>query len=214
VHPNGYVTEVGMNTTGEAVEWLASLMFGGRSGRARATDYAALDAEASLVPPGARDLVVVPVLGDGERDDPALRGAALGLSLRHGRQAWARAVFEGVAFGIRAHLETLGRASTPATELRVSGRSADLRTWNRIKADVLGIPVIRIPSDAAAAGVAMLAGVGVGVYKDPADAVATACRTDAPVEPDAANHDRYEEFYERYRAAIDSQIVRTTHAES
>jgi sugar (pentulose or hexulose) kinase len=213
VKPEGYVTEVGMNTTGEAVEWLANLMFGGRSGRARVPDYAALDREAALVPPGAWDLLVVPVLGDGERDDPFLRGAALGLSLRHDRRAWARAVMEGVAFGIRAHLETLGRASTPVTELRVSGRSADLRTWNQIKADVLGIPVVHVPGDAAAAGVAMLAGLGVHVYSDPAEATTMACRTDAPIEPDAANHERYRELYERYRAVVDSSIVRSTHVE-
>ncbi len=72
VGPDGYVTEVGLNTTGQAVEWIADLVYGGRARRARAADYAALDREAAAVPPGAADLLMLPVLGDGERDDPDL----------------------------------------------------------------------------------------------------------------------------------------------
>jgi xylulokinase len=162
------------------------------------------------VPPGSDGLLFIPVLGDGERDDPALRGTALGLSIRHDRKAWARATFEGVAFGIRAHLEAIGRASTPVTELRVSGRPASLRTWNRIKADVLGIPVSRVPGDATSAGVALLAGLGVGVYTSPEAAMATACKRDPLIEPDAAAHDRYEALYAHYREVVGSPLLRVS----
>ena len=104
-----------------------------------------------------------------------------------------------MAFAIRAHVEELGKASTPATEMRVSGRPASLRTWNHIKADVLGIPVARVPGDATTSGVAMLAGLGVGIYPDAESAIAAACRPERAIQPDPANHDRYEAVYERYR---------------
>jgi xylulokinase len=212
VAPTGYVTEVGINTAGEAVEWLAGLMYGGRAGRPRLDDFERLDHEAASAPPGSNGLLFIPVLGDGERDDPTLRGTAIGLSIRHDRKAWARATFEGVAFAIRAHLEALGRASTPVTELRVSGRPASLQTWSRIKADVLGIPVSRVPGDATSAGVALLAGLGVGVYPSPESAMAMACRRDPPIEPDAANHDRYQAIYEHYREVVGSPVVRMSAA--
>jgi xylulokinase len=208
VGPTGYVTEVGINTAGEAVEWVATLMYGGRSGRPRDQDFEALDREAAEVEPGADGLLFIPVLGDGERDDPMLRGSALGLSIRHDRKTWARATLEGVAFGIRAHVEALGRASTPVTELRVSGRPASLQTWGQIKADVLGIPVSRVPGDATGAGVALLAGLGVGLYSSPEVAMATACRRDSPIEPNAANHERYQAIYERYREVVASATLR------
>ncbi len=210
VRAAGYVTEVGMNTTGEALEWLSTLMYGGRSARPRAQDYATLDREAAQVPPGALDLTVLPVLGDGERDDPTLRGAAVGLSLRHGRAEWARAVMEGIAFGIRMHLDALGEASTPVTELRGSGRAADLHTLNQVKADVLGIPVVRVPGDAASAGVAMLAGLGVGVYRDAADATALAVHSGCVFEPHALDHQRYQTLFDRYRQLVASPAVRTS----
>ena len=95
VVPGPYTTETGINTTGAAVAWLAGLAYGGRSGRPTAADYARLDAEAGAVPPGADGVVALPVLGDGERTDPDLRGAVAGLSLRHGRAALARAILEG-----------------------------------------------------------------------------------------------------------------------
>ena len=204
---DGYFTEVGINTSGEAVDWLAALAFAGRSGRPTSADYARIDAEAADVPPGADGLTVVPVLGDGERDDPDLRGAAVGLSLRHGRAALARAVLEGVAYGIRARVETLGLAGSPATELRVSGGNSRIATWNRIKADVLGIPVVRVPGDATSAGAALLAGLGVGAYRDAAEAVAVAGRPEPPIEPDPAAHERYNELYRGYRALVASRAI-------
>ena len=81
VVPGPFTTETGLNTTGAAVAWLAGLLYGGRSGRPSAADYARLDAEAGRVPPGSDGVVALPVLGDGERTDPDIRGAFAGLSL-------------------------------------------------------------------------------------------------------------------------------------
>ncbi len=207
VDPAGYVTEVGINTAGEALDWLATLTYGGRGGRIRPADFEQLDRETSAVSPGSDGLTFVPVLGDGERDDPTLRGAAIGLSVRHDRSALARAVMEGVAFAIRAHVDSLGESTTPATEMRVSGRPASLRTWNHIKADVLGIPVSRVAGDATTSGVAMLAGIGVGIYPDAASAIAVACRPEPAIEPDMANYDRYTQLYEQYRTVVASATL-------
>src|SRR5690349_12306253 len=200
----GYVTEVGINTTGEAVDWLAELFYGGT----RRADYARLEQAVAGSPPGAGGLVFAPVLGDGERDDPALRGAVTGLSLRHDRGAVARAALEGIACGVRARLTTLGRTSTPATELRVSGGGAGMAVWNQIKADVTGIPVVRVAGDSTAAGAAMLAGLGAGIYRDAAEAVAAGYRPLGRAEPDPAHRAPYDELYERYQALTGSQVVR------
>ena len=200
----GYVTEVGINTTGEAVDWLAELFYGGT----RRADYARLEQAVTGTPPGAGGLVFAPILGDGERDDPALRGAVTGLSLRHDRGAVARAALEGVACGVRSRLNTLGRTSTPATELRVSGGGAGMAVWNQIKADVTGIPVVRVAGDSTAAGAAMLAGLGAGVYADAAEAVSAGYRPLGRAEPDPAHRALYDDLYERYQALLGSRVAR------
>ncbi len=202
--PRGYVTEVGINTTGEAVDWLVGLFYG----RVRRAGYSRLEQAVAGSPPGAGGLVFAPVLGDGERDDPGLRGAVTGLSLRHDRGAVARAALEGVACGVRARLHTLGRTSAPATELRVSGGGAGMAVWNQIKADVTGIPVVRVAGDSTAAGAAMLAGLGAGVYRDAAEAVAAGYRPLGRAEPDPAHRALYDDLYERYQALTGSQVVR------
>jgi xylulokinase len=207
VADHGYVTEVGLNTTGEALDWLAQLFYTGARRLARQADYARLEAAAEAAEPGAAGLLFAPVLGDGERDDPALRGAMTGLSLRHDRGALARAAMEGVACGVRARLDTLGRASTPATELRVSGGGAGMQVWNQIKADVTGIPVVHVAGDSTAAGAAMLAGLGAGIYRDPAEAVAQGYRPVARAEPDPANRALYDDLYEQYQRLISSAVT-------
>ena len=208
VIPGPYTTETGINTTGAAVAWLAGLLYGGRSGRPSAVDYARLDAEAGAVGPGADGVVMLPVLGDGERTDADVRGAFAGLSLRHDRAALARAVLEGVAFAIDDQLELLRSGGARVTELRVSGGDTRLASWTRIKADVLGIPVRTVPGDAAVSGVAMLAGLGAGVYRDPAEAIARCVRPDPPVEPNPATRATYADARAAYRELAASDAVR------
>ena len=123
------------------------------------------------MPAGADGVLALPSLADGERTDPDLRGAITGLSLRHGRGVIARAMMEGVAFNIREQLDLIRAGGATVTELRVSGGDARLATWNQIKADVIGVPVVPVPGDAAVGGVAMLAGLGAGQYVDVDDAI-------------------------------------------
>ncbi len=198
VIPGPFTTETGINTTGAAVAWLADLAYGGRTGRPTSADYVRLDAEAGAVAPGSDGVVAVPVLGDGERTDPDIRGAFAGLSLRHGRAALARAILEGVAFAIAGQLDLLREGGAPVTELRVSGGDARLGSWNRIKADVLGIPVRTIPGDAAVTGVAMLAGLGAGIYRDSTEAIARCSRSDPAIEPDPSVRAAYDEAAAAY----------------
>ncbi|MCJ7710791.1 MAG: FGGY-family carbohydrate kinase, partial [Chloroflexi bacterium] len=149
------------------------------------------------------------VLGDGERTDPDLRAAFTGLSLRHGRAAFARAMLEGVAYTIRDHLTLLVDGGAPVTELRVSGGDSRLETWNRITADVTGVPVTVVPGDAAVTGVAMLAGIGVGVYRDADEAIARCLHLGDRFEPDPDVSALYEEQYAEFQALMGADVVRT-----
>src|SRR5207247_1665955 len=79
--------------------------------------YDALDDEAARWEPGVEGLLFAPYLA-GERTphaDPDARGAFVGLSLRHDRGALARAVLEGVAYGLRDSLELLRAVGVSAS---------------------------------------------------------------------------------------------------
>ncbi|MEA2651939.1 MAG: xylulokinase [Chloroflexota bacterium] len=210
VVPGSYTTETGINTAGAAVAWVADLLYAARGRKAVASDYARLDHEAAAVPPGADGVLALPILADGERTDADLRAAVTGLSLRHDRAVLARAVMEGVAFAIRDQLDLIKGGGAEVTELRVSGGDTRLATWNRIKADVIGVPVVRVPGDAAVGGVAMLAGLGAGLYDDVDDAIQRCVHLARPIEPNPATRERYDERFAAWQELAAADVVRRT----
>jgi xylulokinase len=163
------------------------------------TDYALLDAEAARWEPAVEGLLFAPYLA-GERTphvDPEARGAITGLSSRHDRGALARAVMEGVAFGLRDSLELLRDLGVEASAGRISGGGARSELWVRIVASALRLPLERTQlEEGAAYGAALLAGVKAGVFADVAEAVARCVRVRETIEPEWD----YEDTYARFRS--------------
>jgi xylulokinase len=174
--------------------WLRDLLGG---------EYEALLAGAEAAPPGSDGLLFAPYLA-GERTphaDPDVRGAFVGLTFAHDRGALARAVLEGVAYGLRDCLEVLRELGIEATVGRASGGGARSELWLRIVASVLDLPLeLTAVEEGAAYGAALLAGVAAGEWADPQEAVAACVRVRATVEPDPAWREAYRDRYERYRA--------------
>jgi xylulokinase len=166
-------------------------------------EEATLVGEAQAWEPGAEGLLFLPYL-TGERtphNDPGARAAFAGLTSRHDRGALARAVLEGVAYGLRDSLELLKELGFAASVGRVSGGGARSELWTEIVGTVLGIPLERTAVDEGAAyGAALLAGVRSGRFADAHEAVAECVRVTARVEPNASWTGAYDEGYERFRA--------------
>jgi xylulokinase len=175
-----------------------------------------LTAEAAACEAGAEGVVFLPYL-QGERTphaDPDATGSFSGLALRHGRGALARAVLEGVAYGLRDSLELLRELGVEPTAGRASGGGARSRLWLEIAASVLGLPLERcVVEEGSAYGAALLAGVASGEFPSAQEAVAACVRVRETVEPNPAWSQRYADGYERYRAlypalrAIDGATV-------
>jgi xylulokinase len=186
VVPGRYTTELGVNTTGAAVEWaVRRLGFGGfaelaeDARRFRRRGRRGKDPDAVEMAP-----LFLPYLGDGERDDPAVRAAFLGLSDRHDRPALAWAVLEGVALALRATLAPL-KAAGPVRELRVAGGGGRLAILAQLKSDTLGVPVTRLEADTAAIGAALLAGGAVGLRPQAQAAIGALVHRARTVRPTA-----------------------------
>jgi xylulokinase len=170
-----YMTELGVNTAGAAISWVArrfaypsqnALLERARRfrGRLRRSQRTATDPR-ELAP------LFIPYLGDGERDDPDIRGAFAGLSQRHARDAIAFAAVEGVALAVRATIEVLREAGCEFDELRVSGGAARHDVTSQLKADVLNRVVTNVPGDSTAIGTALLAAGAAGFDEDAARAL-------------------------------------------
>jgi xylulokinase len=162
----------------------------------------ALAGEAERWLPGAEGLLFAPYL-QGERTphaDPDVRGGFVGLSLRHDRGALARAVLEGVAYGLRDSLELLRELGVEPLAGRISGGGARSRHWLEIVASVLNLPLeLTAVEEGSAFGAALLGGAAGGVFATAGDAVASCVRVSETVEPRSAWVASYEEGYARYR---------------
>ncbi len=172
--------------------------------------YDLLTREAATSPPGARGLWFLPYL-NGERTphaDPYARGVWFGLSSAHGRADLIRSVLEGVAFGLRDSLEVFREMGIGVSELRAIGGGGKSPLWRRILADVLGVPIARLNVDEGPAyGAALLAGAGVGIWPNVAeasDAVVTPVETVEPGEASDGYQARYRIFRSLYAALRDS----------
>jgi xylulokinase len=165
--------------------------------------WEALTAAAARWEPGAEGLVFLPYLS-GERTphaDPDARGAFTGLSMRHDRGALARAVLEGVAYGLRDSLELLRDLGVRPEVGRVSGGGARSDIWLSIIASVLDLPLEHTAvEEGAAYGAALLAGVAGGVFSDVHEAARACVRVGGTVEPERAWRQPYEAGYERFRS--------------
>ncbi len=182
-----------MLSAGGSFAWLASVL--GKSER-RLSELAGRSRAS------AGGLLFLPYLS-GERTphaDPLARGAFVGLTSGHGAGDLARAVMEGVAFGLRDCLELVRSLRLPVEELRLIGGGARSRVWRQIVADILGLPILGVEAEEGPAyGAALLAGVGAGLWRDVPEACRTAVRTSGRVEPQADVVPAYDELYSRYR---------------
>ncbi|HEY8823877.1 MAG TPA: FGGY-family carbohydrate kinase [Candidatus Limnocylindria bacterium] len=165
-------------------------------------EYTTVEHDAAAAPPGADGLVFLPYLA-GERTpvwDDRARGVLFGLTERHTRGHLARAVLEGVAFSLRHVADVLRASGGAIEELRVTGGQAHVMLWNRIKADVIGAPVV-VPTvtEGALLGEAILAAAGAGRTPDALTASASLVRVAARLEPDPATSRVYDAAYATYR---------------
>lgn len=159
-----------------------------------------LNALAEEVEPGAEGLYFLPYLS-GERTphpDPLARGVFFGLTLRHGRGHMARAVMEGVSFGLRDALEIMRDLGLKPAEIISSGGGAKSPLWRQMLADIFASPITTVnASEGAAFGAAVLASVGVGIHPSVEQACKSMIRETSLTES-GPNQERYDQAYPIY----------------
>lgn len=163
--------------------------------------YVLMDQEAEKVRPGSNGLIYLPYL-IGERAphlDSDARGVFFGLSTVHTKRDMIRSVMEGVVYALRDCLEIVRSLGADIKEIRASGGGGKSRLWKQMQADIFGVPITTInSSEGPALGVALLAGVGAGIYRDVTEACDTAIKVKEVQQPDMALYEKYIKFYGLY----------------
>ena len=165
--------------------------------------YELICAEAGRAPVGSEGVIFLPYL-TGERTpypDANARGVLFGLTRRSDRSHISRAILEGVAYGLRDSFAIMEEMQLPIRQVRASGGGAKSSIWRQIQTDVTGYTHVTINVDEGPAlGVALLAGVGTGVY----DSVEEACHATIKVQDETyvcvPNHAAYNRFHAVYQS--------------
>lgn len=169
--------------------------------------YDVMSMEAMRAPAGCEGLVFLPYL-TGERTpypDPHARGAFFGITLRSDKAHFIRAVLEGVAYGLRDSFEILSGMGVPIEQVRASGGGARSQVWLQILSDVIGCNHATINIDEGPAlGVALLAGVGTGIYKSVEDACRQVIKVTNTTLVNPINHEIYDGYYPLYQSLYQS----------
>jgi len=132
--------------------------------------------------------------------DSDCRGIFFGLSAMHQRRDLLRAVMEGVTFSLNDCLEVLkGMGVAPETMLACGGGGKS-PLWRQMLADVMNCPVATtVNTEGPALGVAILAGVGAGLYGSVQEACRAMIKVNPAQAPIAENVSAYAKVYEVFK---------------
>lgn len=193
----------GMSTTGSLVDWAIESFY------PKGTTYAEFFSLARKAPAGSHGLIVLPYFS-GERTplaDPKARGMIFGLTLHHTPADIARAVLEGVAYGIRHNIEAYEERLGKVRLIGAGGGVTD-PFWVQIISDVCQKEHEIMAKTNAAIGDALMAGMACGVLqREEAERLAEQIGSPAVICPNAENRKIYEKHYQIYR-----QLYETTKA--
>lgn len=194
-------------SSGGSIEWFKNTMYEPGEG------YGKINEQAQASPAGAKKLLFLPYL-TGERcphADPYAKGVFFGLTVRHDKGDMARAVMEGVTFGLKEIFDLVMKAN-PALrpeEVISSGGASRSKVWRQIQADIFGLPVRTLTgaAEGGAYGAAVVAGVGAGIWKDIVEA-AQCLKTETQTEPVKENVQVYKELFGIYKGLYEDLKVR------
>ncbi len=193
--PGKYLLVAEQEIAAGALEWLIELGVG------RVESYSDVEDMVRESDPGAGGIFFLPWMF-GERcpvDNPSLRGAFVNLSVESSPSELYRAVMEGVALNIKWAWKYFKPKIKWDAPVKLVGGAALYDIWCQILSDVLSMEIVRMsnPEDAGLRGLAAIASVGLGIYKN-FEETAARFSIDKIFRPDPKNSRTYNELFEHY----------------
>lgn len=199
---------MGVNlTSGGSLQWWVDQVVQGLAGIHAAKRFEAATQEAEKAVAGSGGMLFLPYL-NGERTphaDPNARGAFVGMNLTHDRAAMTRSVMEGITFALRDSLEIIESLGVPVRQIRASGGGSKNVFWRQMQADVFGKKITTLKVEQGPAfGVALLAAVGDGAYKNIAQACQATIEVAAETKADRSAKKTYDKLFPVYQSLYGS----------
>lgn len=170
--------------------------------------YDLINADIQTVPVGSDKLIYLPYLM-GERTphlDPDCRGVFFGLSAIHTKKHLLRAVMEGVSYSLCDCNQILKEMGVEVTQMMACGGGGQSPVWRQMLADLYQCSVKTVrQAEGPALGVAILAGVGCGIYpsvEEACDALISEKSSTEPVPEEAEVYAAYHKLYQKLYGSL------------
>jgi xylulokinase len=163
--------------------------------------YEELNRLAAAAPAGCDGLVLLPFFAGAciPENDMYAKGVWYGITLKHGKGHFARSIQESVGFMMRRILDLILAADIEIGEVRSMGGAARSDLWLQIKADICGLPMVRmVEEETSVLGCAILSAVAVRDHDNIAEAVAAMVNTGTVFTPDSKHGGLYDRLYKLY----------------
>jgi L-xylulokinase len=197
--PGYYLIEEGSATGAGNLEWFITELMNNPK---RTGDlYDDIAHKLSSIDPEECDVYYLPFLY-GCNTHPLGKASFIGLTSFHNIYHMLLAVYEGVAFGHRLHIERLLEKRERPTAIRIGGGAMKSKFWAQLFADILNMPIETVTGvkELGALGCGMSACVAAGVYKNYEEAASNMVHVNAPLMPNPQKAEIYEKKYQKYKA--------------
>ncbi len=166
-----------------------------------------LDERARKVSPGSEGLLALGLLGGrGYPSDPNIRGMWIGHSWSHKKEHFYRSLLESFAYEYGYVLNVMKKTypDLELNEVRVIGGGARSDLWSQIKCDVMGLKYVKLSrDDFTLLGNVLIAGYGIGIYKDLKEVAKKFVIKTKEYLPDKKIHEHYKEYASYYENIFD-----------
>jgi xylulokinase len=211
VLPRMFTSAVSIFSAGTSFTWVKDTICGELIAQAEAAHqdvYSLMNEVAAQAPVGSNKLLFNPSLAGGTSQDPSvrIRGAYMGLDLKHGKPELIRAAMEGIALNLRLRLDLLRKYTRLENEILFVGGGAKSRFYLGIFADAFNTSIKKtnIDQDAGALGAAAISAVGCGLW-DSFNKIDEIHKTVEVVAPNKENNRKYEKLLPVFALATDYQ---------
>jgi xylulokinase len=211
VIPKMFTSAVSIFAAGSSFSWVKENICGELEIEAKNSNkdvYTLMNRVAEKAPVGSNKLLFNPSLAGGTSQDASvhIRGAYIGLDLKHGKPELIRAAMEGIAMNLRLRLDLLRKYTKLDDEILFVGGGAKSRFFLGIFADAFNTRILKtnIDQDAGALGAAAIAAVGCGLW-DNFDKIDKIHKPVEVVEPNKENNRKYEKLLPVFKMVTEFQ---------
>lgn len=199
--PTQWYTLAGTITAAVCYRWLRDAFCDEEMNASRKwglNSYELMDRLGQLAPVGSEGLIFHPYL-QGAIWNPYLRADFIGITPRHRKEHFVRAVLEGVVFSLYNCIKELESLGVKIKDFRIIGGGARSPLWRQIVCDMVGMKLLRPQIDDSSFGTALIGGIGVGLFKNVEEAVIRCVKYLDVIEPNFENHEIYVKLFGVYQ---------------